>query len=220
MVSAPAANDAVARARRTPSLRVGLHLVLTEGRPVLPGSAVKHLVDKSGLFRTDMAALGAAIAFSRQVRRELAAEITAQFDRVSRHGPAARSLQRAQAFPFASGDRAIDDRDRRPFRPASGSRTPRTCIGAAQDRTADPTDARSAHGALGDAAAPALSGRRPARARSRLRAAVVRPGHPGPPARPDAQSAGRPQRNLPSSRHRPLRRGRTRLSRIARNSKR
>jgi len=79
MVSAPAANDAVARARRTPSLRVGLHLVLTEGRPVLPAPAVKHLVDRSGLFRTDMAALGAAIAFSRQVRRELAAEITAQF---------------------------------------------------------------------------------------------------------------------------------------------
>ncbi len=79
MVSAPAAADAVARARRTPSLRVGLHLVLTEGRPVLPASAVRHLVDGSGSFRTDMAALGAAIAFSRQARRELAAEITAQF---------------------------------------------------------------------------------------------------------------------------------------------
>ncbi len=79
MVSAPSAADAVARARRTPSLRVGLHLVLTEGRPVLPASAVRHLVDGSGSFRTDMAALGAAIAFSRQARRELAAEITAQF---------------------------------------------------------------------------------------------------------------------------------------------
>lgn len=79
MVSAPAADDAVARARRTPSLRVGLHLVLTEGRPLLPASAVRHLVDGSGSFRTDMAALGAAIAFSTQARRELAAEITAQF---------------------------------------------------------------------------------------------------------------------------------------------
>lgn len=79
MVSAPAADDAVARARRTPSLRVGLHLVLTEGRPLLPASAVGHLVDGSGSFRTDMAALGAAIAFSTQARRELAAEITAQF---------------------------------------------------------------------------------------------------------------------------------------------
>jgi len=40
MVSAPAAADAVERARRMPSLRVGLHLVLVDGRPVLPASAV------------------------------------------------------------------------------------------------------------------------------------------------------------------------------------
>jgi hopanoid biosynthesis associated protein HpnK len=79
MVSAPAAADAIARARRTPSLRVGLHLVLVEGRPTLPAAAVTHLVDSNGAFRSDMAALGAAIAFSRQARRQLAAEITAQF---------------------------------------------------------------------------------------------------------------------------------------------
>ena len=36
MVGAPAAADAVARARRMPRLRVGLHLVLVEGRPVAP----------------------------------------------------------------------------------------------------------------------------------------------------------------------------------------
>lgn len=35
MVAAPATADAVARAKRIPSLRVGLHLVLVEGRPVL-----------------------------------------------------------------------------------------------------------------------------------------------------------------------------------------
>ncbi len=80
MVSAPAAADAIARARRMPTLRVGLHLVLVEGRPVLPASAVTHLVDRNGGFRSDMAALGAVISFSRQARRELAAEITAQFE--------------------------------------------------------------------------------------------------------------------------------------------
>lgn len=79
MVSAPAAHDAIARARRNPSLRIGLHLVLAEGRPLLPAAEVPHLVDDGGMFRGDMAALGAAIAVSRQVRRELAAEITAQF---------------------------------------------------------------------------------------------------------------------------------------------
>jgi hopanoid biosynthesis associated protein HpnK len=80
MVAAPAAADAIARARRMPSLRVGLHIVLVEGRPVLPASAVSHLVDRSGAFRSDMAALGAHIFFSRKARRELAAEITAQFE--------------------------------------------------------------------------------------------------------------------------------------------
>ncbi len=80
MVSAPAAADAVERARRMPSLRVGLHLVLVDGRPVLPASAVTHLVDGSGVFRSNMAALGTVLAFSRPARRQLAAEITAQFE--------------------------------------------------------------------------------------------------------------------------------------------
>ena len=80
MVSAPAAENAIARARQLPSLRVGLHLVLVEGRPVLAASAVSHLVDADGRFRSDMATLGAVIAFSRQARRQLAAEITAQFE--------------------------------------------------------------------------------------------------------------------------------------------
>jgi hopanoid biosynthesis associated protein HpnK len=79
MVSGPAAADAIDRARRMSSLRVGLHLVLVEGRPVLPASEVAHLVDRNGDFRSDMAALGAVISFSRQARSELAAEITAQF---------------------------------------------------------------------------------------------------------------------------------------------
>ncbi|MGO9512536.1 MAG: hopanoid biosynthesis-associated protein HpnK [Steroidobacteraceae bacterium] len=80
MVAAPAAADAIERARHMPSLRVGLHVVLVEGRPVLPASAVSHLVDASGAFRTDMAALGTLISFSRRARRQLAAEITAQFE--------------------------------------------------------------------------------------------------------------------------------------------
>ena len=80
MVAAPAAADAIARARRMPSLRVGLHVVLVEGRPVLPASAVTHLVDGNGLFRSNMAALGTILSVSRQARRQLAAEITAQFE--------------------------------------------------------------------------------------------------------------------------------------------
>ena len=79
MVAAPAAADAVARAKDMPSLRVGLHLVLVEGRPTLPSEAVRHLVDGSGAFCTDMVRAGATIFFNPAARRELAAEITAQF---------------------------------------------------------------------------------------------------------------------------------------------
>ena len=79
MVGAPAADDAVARARRMPSLGVGLHLVLVEGRPTLPPSEVPDLLDASGAFRTDMARAGAAMFFLPSVRRQLAREIEAQF---------------------------------------------------------------------------------------------------------------------------------------------
>ena len=80
MVAGSAAADAVKRARRMPSLRVGLHVVLVEGRPILPAAALSHLVDAEGMFRTDMATLGMLIACSRSARRELANEIAAQFE--------------------------------------------------------------------------------------------------------------------------------------------
>jgi len=79
MVGAGAALDAIARARRLHSLRVGLHVVLLEGRPVLPASALPHLTNGEGLFPANPATLGTVIALSRAARRELAAELTAQF---------------------------------------------------------------------------------------------------------------------------------------------
>ena len=80
MVGAPAAADAIARARALPSLAVGLHLALVEARPTLPPREVSHLVDGSGLFRSDMTAAGATMFFSPIARRQLAAEIAAQFE--------------------------------------------------------------------------------------------------------------------------------------------
>jgi hopanoid biosynthesis associated protein HpnK len=80
MVAGPAASDAVARARRMASLRVGLHLVLVEGTPALPPSDIPDLVDEEGLLRTDMGRFGAAVFLRRSVRRQLTDEITAQFE--------------------------------------------------------------------------------------------------------------------------------------------
>jgi hopanoid biosynthesis associated protein HpnK len=79
MVTGPAATDAVARARRLPTLRVGLHLVLVEGVPALPPGAIPDLVNAKGHFRTDMARAGAAMFFLPRVRAQLSAEIEAQF---------------------------------------------------------------------------------------------------------------------------------------------
>jgi hopanoid biosynthesis associated protein HpnK len=80
MVSGNAAHDAVARARGLPSLKVGLHLVLVEGRPVLPPSAVPDLVGPDGRFRRDMLIPSVAIFALPRVRRQVEAEIAAQFE--------------------------------------------------------------------------------------------------------------------------------------------
>lgn len=86
MVTGEALDDAVARARRLPRLGVGLHLVLVEGRPALPADKLPDLVDVHGMFRTDMARMGADIFFRPHVRRQLLAEIEAQFARFSDTG--------------------------------------------------------------------------------------------------------------------------------------
>lgn len=80
MVAGAAAANAVSRARDMPRLRVGLHLVLVEGKPVLPARQVPDLVDRDGNFRNDMARTGAAMFFRPKVKAQLAAEIEAQFD--------------------------------------------------------------------------------------------------------------------------------------------
>ena len=50
MVNAPAAEEAFTLARDTPSLSVGLHFVLTFGRPVAPRASVEALVQDDGRF--------------------------------------------------------------------------------------------------------------------------------------------------------------------------
>ncbi len=79
MVAAPAAANAVARARAMPGLGVGLHLVLVDGTPVLPPGSVPDLVGPDGRFRPNMALAGMNFLRPR-VRRQLRAEITAQFE--------------------------------------------------------------------------------------------------------------------------------------------
>jgi hopanoid biosynthesis associated protein HpnK len=79
MVAGPAAADAIARARRMPSLRVGLHLVLVEGKPALSHEQIPGLVNRSGLLRRDLVRLAFDLARSAWLRSQMRMEIEAQF---------------------------------------------------------------------------------------------------------------------------------------------
>jgi hopanoid biosynthesis associated protein HpnK len=79
MIGAPAASDAIARARRMPNLRVGLHIVLADGPAVLPRTQIPDLVDAAGRFGDAMARDGFRFFLLPRVRRQLALEIEAQF---------------------------------------------------------------------------------------------------------------------------------------------
>jgi len=78
MVAGPAAADAVRRAKTLPNLRVGLHLVVIEG-PAADPAAAPALVDANGQFPSDQLRLGVAYRFHPASRRQLAAEVRAQY---------------------------------------------------------------------------------------------------------------------------------------------
>jgi hopanoid biosynthesis associated protein HpnK len=81
MVAGRAAADAIARARRLPGLRVGLHLVLVDGHSVLPHAQVPDLVGDNGEFDWNMTLAGVRFFFLSRIRRQLALEVRAQFER-------------------------------------------------------------------------------------------------------------------------------------------
>lgn len=80
MVAEPAAGDAVARARRLPNLAVGLHVALTNARPMLPPERVPLLVERDGRFGGRLVRFGVRAFAMPAVRAQLRAEIRAQFE--------------------------------------------------------------------------------------------------------------------------------------------
>jgi hopanoid biosynthesis associated protein HpnK len=80
MVGELAAEDALRRARSLPGLNVGLHLVVVDGIPVLPATEVPDLVDADGAFSRQLVRSGWRFFASGKVRRQLEAEIRAQFE--------------------------------------------------------------------------------------------------------------------------------------------
>ena len=86
MAGAPALDDAVERARRRPTLGVGLHLTMVDGRPVLPPEQIPGLVGSDGRFLNNPVQFGTALYFSPSLRRQVRAELRAQFDKFAETG--------------------------------------------------------------------------------------------------------------------------------------
>lgn len=93
MVTGDAAEDAVERAKRLPGLGVGLHITLVDGKPALPPEEIPDLVEADGYFTDRLVSLGVRIFLNPKTRRQLAAELRAQFE-----------LYRASGLPLGHVD--------------------------------------------------------------------------------------------------------------------
>lgn len=81
MVTGGAVTEAVALAGALPSLSVGLHLVLVDGRAASPPAAIPDLADGAGRFPGDAARAGLTLWWRRRrLRAQLETEIRAQLD--------------------------------------------------------------------------------------------------------------------------------------------
>lgn len=78
MVAGAASAKAGELARRTPSLAVGLHVVLSAGTAALPHEAIPHISGPDGQLAPSPALAGVRAFFLKHVRREVLREIHAQ----------------------------------------------------------------------------------------------------------------------------------------------
>ncbi len=81
MVTAPAWEEAVELARSTPSLGVGLHVTLVQGRAVLSKQRLRTIIDSEGNFAHNPTRAGLQYYFSRRAREEIRIECRAQLER-------------------------------------------------------------------------------------------------------------------------------------------
>lgn len=81
MITAPAWKEAVALAKDTPSLGVGLHLTLVQGRAALAPHLLSAVTDPGGNFANNPTLAGLRYFFSRRAREQLRAECRAQIEK-------------------------------------------------------------------------------------------------------------------------------------------
>jgi hopanoid biosynthesis associated protein HpnK len=86
MMGAPATGDAIRRARKLPRLRTGLHLVLADGMAMLAHEQIPGIADVGGFMDDRMFLRGLRYFTLPSVRRQLEAEMRAQFAAFARTG--------------------------------------------------------------------------------------------------------------------------------------
>lgn len=86
MIAGDAAEDAIIRAKKMPNLRVGLHVVVIEGRSILPQSEIPLIVDKNRLFPSQQFKMGINYFFNPRIQKQLEKEIRAQFEAFRKTG--------------------------------------------------------------------------------------------------------------------------------------
>lgn len=86
MAGMPAAKKAVKLAKKLPKLGVGVHLTLTEGKPVSNDDSVKWLVNSEGEFRLSPSKIALLSALIPNFRKAIIAELSAQIQWVIDQG--------------------------------------------------------------------------------------------------------------------------------------
>ena len=81
MVTAPAVDEAIALARATPTLDVGLHLTLVQGRPASSDARATGLATASGGFRESAIPAAIRYFFTPRLRQAVRREVRAQLER-------------------------------------------------------------------------------------------------------------------------------------------
>lgn len=81
MVNGAAFAEAVELARATPTLSVGLHLVLVQGRATAAAHALPQLVDRAGMFGSNPLGAGLRYFFTPGIRAQIEREVRAQLEK-------------------------------------------------------------------------------------------------------------------------------------------
>jgi hopanoid biosynthesis associated protein HpnK len=82
LANGEAFESAVALSRQAPRLGIGVHLNLTEGKPVAPGSGIPSLINGQGFFARTPGSLWRAILLGRVSTAEVEKELRAQIEKV------------------------------------------------------------------------------------------------------------------------------------------